>query len=568
MASISADSNPQAQGKFFETQRGRAILENLTAYLFLAPAALVIFTFGIFPVGFAFFVSMHKWRRLAEEWEGLDNYVEALGNVAFVLFFWLAVGALVYGAYRLWTWLQASREERVALTYIVPGVAIVAAIIAVVVWFFRLLPIVLEAPVRLRGTLITRESFINEFFASFTYPQVTSVASIMLVLLAVASVLTIVWWRQMPAKHASDYLIMIVTGGVLLVLGAWLMNMTLSEINLAIAEARADGEPIPIWSNIIFISAGTALLGLAVWLWNRTVHDHAHRQTLARLFAVVVAVVGGVFLIRELPIAFAQADDDVLRAFNVTVMYSVFSVPLQLTLGLLIAILLFQNIKGQSFFRVVYFLPYITPFVATSVVFSLIFGPSDNSPINQLMLSLGVEPQNWLREPQGIIELIVGEDRLIALFGERVAAWIVGPSLALMVIIFYNVWIYAGYSAVIFLAGLGSIPTDVYEAARIDGANRWHQFRHITLPLLSPTTFFLILISTIGTFQAFTQIFLMRRPGAYDAVDTINLEIYGEITSGTPDYAYGSAMAFVLFAVILTLTLIQNRVVGSRVFYG
>ncbi|MEL6527881.1 MAG: sugar ABC transporter permease, partial [Chloroflexota bacterium] len=78
--------------------------------------------------------------------------------------------------------------------------------------------------------------------------------------------------------------------------------------------------------------------------------------------------------------------------------------------------------------------------------------------------------------------------------------------------------------------------------------------------------FFLILVATIGTFQAFTQIFLMRKNGAYDAVDTINLYIYEEINA--PDYAYGSAMAFVLFAVILTLTLIQNRIASRRVFYG
>jgi multiple sugar transport system permease protein len=121
---------------------------------------------------------------------------------------------------------------------------------------------------------------------------------------------------------------------------------------------------------------------------------------------------------------------------------------------------------------------------------------------------------------------------------------------------------------VIFLAGLGNIPRDFYEAARIDGASSWSQFRFITLPLLSPTTFFLTLIATIGTFQAFTQIFLMRRPGAYEAVDTINIYIFQEIRDTNPDYAYGSAMAFVLFAVILMLTLVQNRLVGRRVFYG
>ena len=115
---------------------------------------------------------------------------------------------------------------------------------------------------------------------------------------------------------------------------------------------------------------------------------------------------------------------------------------------------------------------------------------------------------------------------------------------------------------------MGSISPELYDAAKIDGANAWRQFRHITLPLLSPTTFFLVLIATIGTFQAFTQVFLMRRPGAYDSVDTMNLYIYNEIRNQNPDYAYGTALAFVLFAVILTLTLIQNRVASRRVFYG
>jgi multiple sugar transport system permease protein len=173
---------------------------------------------------------------------------------------------------------------------------------------------------------------------------------------------------------------------------------------------------------------------------------------------------------------------------------------------------------------------------------------------------LGIDTQTWLLQPTGIFRLI---------FGEGVPDALVGPGLALVVIIIYNIWVYAGYSTVIFLAGLGNIPGELYEAARIDGASSWHQFRYVTLPLLSPTTFFLMLIATIGTFQAFTQVFLMRRPGAYTAVDTINIYIYEEIRdAANPDYAYGAAMAFVLFAVILALTLIQNRVIGRKVFYG
>jgi multiple sugar transport system permease protein len=188
-----------------------------------------------------------------------------------------------------------------------------------------------------------------------------------------------------------------------------------------------------------------------------------------------------------------------------------------------------------------------------------LFSPDPQSPINQFLNLFGIEEQKWLLEPTGIFQM---------LFGDIVPDFLAGPGLALVVIIVFGIWTFAGYSTVIFLAGLGTIDSEIYEAAEIDGANGWQKFRYVTLPLLSPTTFFLILVTTIGTFQAFTQIFLMRRPGAFDAVDTINLHIFNEVRTTSPDYAYGSAMAFVLFGVILVLTIIQNRVVGRRVFYG
>ncbi len=115
---------------------------------------------------------------------------------------------------------------------------------------------------------------------------------------------------------------------------------------------------------------------------------------------------------------------------------------------------------------------------------------------------------------------------------------------------------------------MGGIPPELYEAARIDGAGGWAIFRHITLPLLSPTTFFLSLIAVIGTFQAFTQIWIMRTPASQRAVDTLGVHIFETVRSADPNMGYGSAMAFVLFAVILLLTVFQNRIMGSRVFYG
>src|SRR5690606_18049121 len=128
--------------------------------------------------------------------------------------------------------------------------------------------------------------------------------------------------------------------------------------------------------------------------------------------------------------------------------------------------------------------------------------------------AVGVDPQNWLLEPRGIFQLMFGPD---------IPAVLAGPSLALVVIMIYTVWTYIGYDTVIFLAGLGNIPGELYEAARIDGASGWGLFRHITLPLLSPTTFFLSLIAIIGTFQAFTQIWIMRTPSSARSVDTVSV---------------------------------------------
>ena len=546
-------------GGLFNSRRGRVLRENLTAYLFLAPAGAIIFTFGLFPVLFAFFVSLHRWRRFPGDYRGLDSYVKALGDFAYVLFFWLAVGAFVYGLYALWRLWRESRDERQGLWMLLPGAAAAGGLFAFLNWLFILLPVVLNVPQRLRGQQITQELFVGEFFASFQFPEVLAAHQIMLIALAAMLVMAFIFFRVVRSNRTNFYFLYSMAAFTALACAFLLMQLTLAEIQTAIAEAQEAGETLPIWSQILLISAGAALMGLAVWLWQRGVADFDDRGFVAKALIVVLLVIGAYLLITQLPSALAEADNDILNGFSVTIMYSLFSVPLQLVLGLGLAVLLFQNIRGKSFFRIVYFLPYITPFVATSAIFALLFSHRSASPANQLLTTLGIPVQNWLLEPTGIFELI---------FGEGVPAALVGPGLALVVIIIYNIWVYAGYSTVIFLAGLGNIPGELYEAARIDGANNWHQFRHVTLPLLSPTTFFLMLIATIGTFQAFTQIFLMRLPGAYKAVDTINIYIYEEIRDTNPDYAYGAAMAFVLFAVILSLTLVQNRVVGRKVFYG
>ena len=125
----------------------------------------------------------------------------------------------------------------------------------------------------------------------------------------------------------------------------------------------------------------------------------------------------------------------------------------------------------------------------------------------------------------------------------------------------------ASYDTVILLAGLSAIPGHYYEAAKIDGANGWQVFRNITLPLVSPTLFFLSVVAVIGTFKAFNHIYIMRTPGARDSVDVLSIAIFDQIFE-FQNAGYASAMAFLLFVAILILTLLQNRVLGKRVFYG
>lgn len=543
----------------FRSVRRRTLVENLTAYAMLAPAALLIFIFEFFPVSFAFFVSLHDWRRFPDEFVGLDNYYEALGNFAFVIFFWVALGAIGYGAFLAWRYTREAGREWRGYAYLIPGFALSAVFLSVANWVFALLPVVMDVVRRLRGQDTNNASFVAEFFNSFTFPGPVAAANAMLLISIGAVAIVFLFTRFLRLDNREDLLIRGMAMGVVLAGGVLLLRMTVNEVLQVVAEARADGETLPIWTQIVLISTGAAMIAVAMWQWRHVVSAESDRAFWLRGLFVVLLVLGGVLLVMELPPALSNADDDVLQGFWVAAMYSLFSVPLQLIIGLVLAVLLFQDIRFKSFFRVVFFMPYITPIIATSVVFSLLFAPDPKSPMNQFLTLFGIEDQKWLLEPKGIFEL---------LFGGGIPEVLAGPSMALLVIIIFGVWTFAGYATVIFLAGLGNIESELYEAAKVDGANGWHQFRNITLPLLSPTTFFLILVTTIGTFQAFTQFFLMRRPGAYDAVDTINLHIFNEVRTSSPDYAYGSAMAFVLFAVILILTVIQNRIVGRRVFYG
>ena len=560
MATIT-QSPPKPPGSgLFNSKRGRILRENLTAYLFLFPAGLLMFIFGIFPVAFAFFVSLHQWRRFPGEYRGLGNYERALGNLGYILFVWIAIGLIVYSFILLrrnWQHIRESGDAH-GWSYLLPAIVNATSIIVVVVWFFRLLPIVMDIPRRVRGQVISLELFMSELRASFQDPSVASLGNIALVLLIMAPILSLVFLKYVKSKEGFQFINRWTMICIMIVSAFALTRLTLTEIQTAIETAREAGEELPIWSQTLIISLGFGLFYVAYKVWKRAVDAYEDRNFFLSGVAALLLAVGAYVLIAEFPRAVTEADDDFLQGFVITFLYALGTVPVQLAIGLGLAYLLFQKIRGQTFFRMIYFIPYITPFVATSIVFRIFFSPRETSIANQVLSAVGIPPQQWILEPTSIGNLM---------FNGALPDWLAGPSLALIVIMLFTTWTYVGYDAIIFLAGLGNIPPELYEAARIDGASGWRVFRHITFPLLSPTTFFLSLIAVIGTFKAFTQIWIMRTAQAGPTVDTASVFIFDELNTNSR-YGYASAMAFVLFAVILMLTLFQNRILGRKVFYG
>jgi ABC-type sugar transport system permease subunit len=548
----------------FRGRRWRRIRESLTAYLFLLPAFLIISTFGLFPIAFSVYVSLHRWRILPGKYFGLGNYVKALDDLAYVMGFWVAV-VLLYIAVRsvIAVGRRASDHSDNPWPWLLPAGVTAAGVFQFVRFGTFFLPEVLAIAEKVKGQERTQALFVGLMKEAWRVPRVQSARlSAILILIGgfiLASILS--RWLKQRGRGNQYYSRLI---GVFLMVGVavavgWL---TFTEVQAAYAEAIEEGESLDIWSQVITISAGFVLL-LAAWkLWDAAA-NHAPRTTLGlalRLGVAIVLMIGAWILIGELPQVIQAGYEEWWEGLQVTVYYSLFTVPFQLGIGLFLATLLFQEIKGKGFFRLIYFLPYITSPVAAAGVFRVIFSSRVTAPMNNLITTLGGESLMWLDSPVGIFQMIVGS-------AVDLPQWLAGPSLALIVIVIYNIWTYAGYDAVVFLAGLGSIPSEYYDAAAIDGAGRGAQFRHITIPLLSPTIYFLTLIAVIGTFKAFTHVWVLRSNAALGTTDTASIVIFNEFNRNTR-YGYASALALVLMGFVLVLTFINNRIAQKRVFYG
>lgn len=222
----------------------------------------------------------------------------------------------------------------------------------------------------------------------------------------------------------------------------------------------------------------------------------------------------------------------------VTLRYAAISVPIAIVIGVILALLLNANVKGIAVFRTIFFLPSIVPVVATSVLFIWLLNPNIGL-INRMLALIGVDGPAWLAtSPWAFYSLVM------------MAIWGVGGSM------------------VIYLAGLKDIPTYLYEAATIDGANAFKKMRHITLPMLTPVIFFNLVMGIIGAFQTFTQAFVMTpNGGPQDSTYFYSLYLYNRAWKYL-DMGYASAMAWMLFLVIVVLTALVFRTQRKWVHYG
>jgi multiple sugar transport system permease protein len=230
-------------------------------------------------------------------------------------------------------------------------------------------------------------------------------------------------------------------------------------------------------------------------------------------------------------------DKDFHAALGHTLMFIVSYVPLVLVAGLAVALLLDAALPARGVFRAIFFLPVISSWVAVSLLWKWILNPAD-----------------------GLL------DRALAVVGIEGPGWWTSPEWAMPAIVLASVWKDLGYVAVILLAGLQAIPPDLKEAAQLDGAGAWRQLRNVTIPMLSPSLFFVTILSIINSFHVFDQVWVMTEGGPGGATSVVVQQIvkyafeYGRV-------GYASAMSIVLFAIIMIVTLAQVRLQRRWVHY-
>lgn len=220
-----------------------------------------------------------------------------------------------------------------------------------------------------------------------------------------------------------------------------------------------------------------------------------------------------------------------------TLYFTFASVPIAVVVALVVALALAQGVRFETTYRALYFMPTVTSSAVIAIVWA------------------------WMLNPEfGLI------NQMLKMIGIRGPGWIASLEWAMPSVILVAVWHGFGYNMVLFLAGLKNVPRELYEAAKVDGATAWQRFRHVTLPLISPTTFFIVVISVIGSFKVFDLVFMMTRGGPADATQVLLLRMY-QLGFSYLLLGQAAAVSWVLFALILLVTLVQFRT-SRWVHYG
>ncbi|MCD6122361.1 MAG: sugar ABC transporter permease [Spirochaetales bacterium] len=229
-------------------------------------------------------------------------------------------------------------------------------------------------------------------------------------------------------------------------------------------------------------------------------------------------------------------DGSFLKAISNTFIYAVYIVIISAFLGLVLAAMFSSNMKFGSVFKAVYFVPFITSTVAAAVLWGYLYDPKFGL-FNMLLKLMGFPPRGWIASSKD----------------------------ALMCIIIFSIWKTLGYNMIIFIAGLQNIPEVYYEAAVIDGAGPLTKFFRITVPLISPTIFFIIIYNTILSLKVFDQVFVLTAGGPAEASTVVVLQIYNKAFLNYR-FGYASSMAFVLFVMVMIITIVQY-IISKRLEY-
>ncbi|MEL6256693.1 MAG: sugar ABC transporter permease [Bacteroidota bacterium] len=282
-----------------------------------------------------------------------------------------------------------------------------------------------------------------------------------------------------------------------------------------------------VWA-MIFLFAPLLLLGIFVFF--------------PIVFAFVVSFYDWNLLIPDKPfVGLANyselfKDEVFIISIKNTIIYTIGVVPTQTFAALFLAFIMNQKIKGRTFFRIAFYIPAITSSVVTSIIFVWIY--SKPGLLNYLLAGIGIDAQiDWLTNPNTVL-----------------------PSIMML-----NIWTTSGFFMVSFLAGLQSIPQSLYEAAKIDGANSWQQFWNITVPMVRPITFFVMVMSLIGCFQVFDQIFIMSSGGPDNASTTMSFFVY-QNSFKYFKFGFGAASAVVLACIIFASTYLQKKYFPSEAY--